>query len=234
MQQLCGPNISVKLDIFHAVQRITRVLLKRHLLYSQILKDIRLLFRDPKDTGRVRTLPTPAPDTLCHQLDMFITKWKYAEITGSNILNDKVQKELVALKGHIKKGCLSNIPPKAGTNRNENLHRFINPYFRRCRMGIPLALALLTILFHHHNKKHTELPYILSARALFKADDTTSNQDVCFGIISKTDLPSTDSWIFAKKVDSSGTTQIMTEKEMTNVENLTVCYPPLSTYEIIL
>ena len=50
------------------------------------------------------------------------------------------------------KGCLSNIPPQAGTNRNENLHRFINPYFRRSRMGIPLALDLLTILFHHHNK----------------------------------------------------------------------------------
>ena len=114
--------MSVKLDIFHAVQRITRILPKRHLLYSQILKDIKLLYRDPKDSGQDRTLPTPAPDIMCHQLDMFITKWNDAEITGSKILNDKVQKQLLPLKGHITKGCLNNIPPHAGTNRNENLH----------------------------------------------------------------------------------------------------------------
>ena len=137
----------MKLDISHAVQRLTRVLPKRHMLYSQILKDVTLLFRDPNDIGQVRTLPTPAPDILLHKLDMFITKWKEAEVRGSYILNDKVQKELLALKGHINKGCLSNIPHQAGTNRNENLHRFINPYFRRCRMGIPLALAFSYLLF---------------------------------------------------------------------------------------
>jgi hypothetical protein len=79
---------------------------KRHLLYIQVLKDLKLLFRDPKDTGQIRTLPTPAPDILFQQLDMFITKWK------GYILNDKVQKELQALRGHINKGCLSNIPPQ--------------------------------------------------------------------------------------------------------------------------
>jgi hypothetical protein len=83
-----------------------------------------LLFRDPKDTGQIRTLPTPAPDILFQQLDMFITKWKGADVRGSYILNE-VQKELQALRGHINKGCLSNIPPQAGTNRNENLHRFV-------------------------------------------------------------------------------------------------------------
>ena len=64
LQQLSGSNVTVKLDIFHAVQRVCRVLPKRHMLYSQILKDIKLLFRDPKDTGQIRSLPTPAPDIL--------------------------------------------------------------------------------------------------------------------------------------------------------------------------
>ena len=70
----------------------------------------KLLFRDPNYIGQV--LPTPAPDILLHKLD---TKWKEAEVRGSYILNE------LALKGHINKGRLSNIPHQAGTNRNENL-----------------------------------------------------------------------------------------------------------------
>ena len=58
----------VKLDIFHATQRITRALPKRHMLYSQILRDIKLLFRDPKDTGQHRTLPTHSAHVLTNQI----------------------------------------------------------------------------------------------------------------------------------------------------------------------
>ena len=64
LQAQFGHNISVKLDTFHAVQRITRVLSKRHPLYSLILKDLKLLLRDPKDTGKERSLPTPPPEIL--------------------------------------------------------------------------------------------------------------------------------------------------------------------------
>ena len=146
-------------------------------------------------------------------MDTFISKWEKAEVRGSYI-NYKAQKELLALKGHISKGCLSNILVQAGTNRNENLHRFINPYFRRCRMGIPLALALLTILFHHHNKKYTNMQYILSAKANYVTKDTATDQDVYFGIIEKTDLPSLDNWIFAKRSDL---TTMVRERQLANV-----------------
>ena len=71
--------------IGHAVQRITRVLSKRHPLYCQVLKDIKLLFRDPKDTGQDRTLPTPASNILSDRLDTFIKKWKVAE--GTRIIH---------------------------------------------------------------------------------------------------------------------------------------------------
>ena len=40
LQELFGQNTSIKLNIFHAVQRITRVLSKRHPLYFQIIKAI--------------------------------------------------------------------------------------------------------------------------------------------------------------------------------------------------
>ncbi len=81
------------------------------------------MVRDPKDAGQNRTLPTPAPDILRLKLDAFITKWIEPEVQGSYILNDKVKKELQSLRVHIVQGCLSNIPPRAGTDRNEQLHR---------------------------------------------------------------------------------------------------------------
>ena len=50
------------------------------------------------------------------------------------------------------KGCLSSINEGHGINRNEALHRHINPSFtNKCRIGLPLALALLTILLYRHN-----------------------------------------------------------------------------------
>ena len=92
LQDYFGQQVSIQLDIFHAVQRITRVLSKRHPLYCQVLKDIKLLFRDPKDTGQDRTLPTPASNILSDRLDAFIKKWKVAEVQGSYILSNKVKK----------------------------------------------------------------------------------------------------------------------------------------------
>ena len=89
-----------------------------HHLYNQIIKDIKLLFRDPKDTGKDHTLPTPTSDILSQSLDVFLIKWQGAEVQGSYILNDKAKKELKSLRD-IVHGCLSNIPPRAGTNRNE-------------------------------------------------------------------------------------------------------------------
>ena len=107
---------------------------------------------------------------------------------GSFVLNAKAKKELNSLKVHIKQECLSGIPSGAGTNRNENLHSHINPFFRRCRMGIPLAVALLTTLFHCHNQKIGSVPSILSAK-LYKAEYKKKSFDKSpenFGIVKKT------------------------------------------------
>ena len=197
LQGYFGQNIFVKLDIFDAVQKITRVLSKRHPLYTQIVKGIKVLFRDPKDTGKDRTLPTPTSKILGKKLDAFVTMWKGAEVQGSYILNDKVMKELTSLRVHIEQGCLSNIPSRAGTNRNENLHRCINPFFRRCRMGIALAVALVTILFHHYNQKSGTVLPVLSARASYKQNDsTTEDHRAKFGILQKTQSTYINSWVF--------------------------------------
>ena len=87
------------------------------------------------------------------------------------------------IRVHISKGCLSGIPPGCGTNRNENLHKIINPFFSRCRIGIPLALALLTILFHRHNKRLLDaqpLP-VLHARA---SKSTSPPNEENFGVMA--------------------------------------------------
>ena len=84
-----------------------------------------MLFRDQRDKGEQRTLPTPNPSVLLDNIDFFIKKWKHAESNGWFIVNDKVLKQLAQLKVHASKGCLSGINPGCGTNRNENLHRNI-------------------------------------------------------------------------------------------------------------
>ena len=201
-----GPGVKVRLDLFHAVQRIVKCMSKKHPMYMQCLQDVKQLFRDPADKGKDRTLPTPAPDTLITNLDMFVQKWKCAQVDGSRILNENTLHEIEAIRVHILRGCLSQIPPKCGTNKNEALHRAIRPFFNRCRMGIPLALALMTASLHFYNKKqackHNKRPLdfeqsVLLGRASHKArsvpQQDSGNQ---FGIVSKTGNAHVDSWIF--------------------------------------
>ena len=71
-------------------------------------------------------------------------------------------------------------------------------------MGIPLAVALLTILFHHHNQKFGVASSILSARASYNTDCSSSDdRNIRFGIIKKTQTPYIDSWIFGPQIRGS-------------------------------
>ena len=102
-----GESANIKLDVFHAIQRITRKIPKRHPLFQQCKNELKLMVRDPTDAGKIRTLPTTSSETMIKTLESFEKKWKI----------------------------------------NEALHRHINPSFtNKCRIGLPLALALLTIL----------------------------------------------------------------------------------------
>ena len=49
MQSIPGQDVLVRLDLFHAAQRITKAIRKRHPLCNQVMKDVEQLFRDPKD-----------------------------------------------------------------------------------------------------------------------------------------------------------------------------------------
>ena len=192
LQQIFGTHTAVKLDVFHAVQRITRAMSKKHTFYYECIKDLRMVFRYPVDIGTKRTMETPEPSHILSNLDNFVAKWKNLKPDSQKILTDKVMKQVINLRTHIECGCLSNIEPSGGTNYNEALHRHINPHFIHAgRMGLHLAYALLTILFYSHNcKKSNSLNSLtqLIASKFVHTDMAQTTRTVAvtpFGIVGK-------------------------------------------------
>ena len=187
LQKIFGMHTLVKLDLFHAVQRITRVMSKRHALFYLCLNDLRMVFRYPQDIGKTRKMETPPITVMLTNLDTFLSKWKHAEHNGHKLLTEKVMKQISALQPHIERGCLSQIEPGGGTSQNEALHRYINPHFSHAgRMGLPLAYALLTILLYRHNCKKDvsysqSLAEVLAEKLRVKHQKSVPNH---FGIIS--------------------------------------------------
>ncbi len=116
---IMGSNILVKLDLFHAVQRITRTLSKKHPFFYQCMADLKLVFRQASDLGSTRMLSTPESTVMDSNLDHFLRKWKKCTSGEWRIVTDNTEKEVSSLKKHISKECLSGIPKGAGTNRNE-------------------------------------------------------------------------------------------------------------------
>ena len=114
------------LDVFPAVQRITRKVPKRHLYNHDCLQSLRMVFRSPTDQVSQRTQPTPAADVLRAQLLDFKSKWESVSYEGKPVLPPAAVREVLSLLTHIQKGCLSGIRPGCGTTRNERLHRDLN------------------------------------------------------------------------------------------------------------
>ncbi len=100
LQSMFGMQVQVKLDIFHAVQRITRTISKAAPFYRVILNDLRTVFRAAGDIGLKRSLPTPEPTEIAEKMETFAARWKTE-------LSQKTLKEITNLKKHIQKGCLS-------------------------------------------------------------------------------------------------------------------------------
>ena len=170
LQSMFGMQVQVKLDIFHAVQRITRTISKAAPFYRVILNDLRTVFRAVGDIGVKRSLPTPEATAIAEKLETFTARWKTE-------LSQKTLKEITNLKKHIDKGCLSGIPPGMVTNRNEVLHKTINPYFNKATLGVRGAYAILCLLFYLHNKKKSADDDNYSAMSLHSASVQTVYHD---------------------------------------------------------
>ena len=78
----------------------------------------------------------------------FIAKWKTQFVGEERVFPDAAVKEAETLINlHVHKGCLSYIPAGSGTNRNESLHKNMRKRMKKNRVGICLAVALLS--FYH-------------------------------------------------------------------------------------
>ncbi|XP_066916044.1 uncharacterized protein [Clytia hemisphaerica] len=147
------PNAIVKLDLFHAVQRLVKTISKRHPYCQDMCKELTLVFRDINDTGDERSKPTPPPNQIIKNMETFLTTWENVEFKGWKVLTSKFLKHWDNLKVHVDLGCLSGIPVGHGTNKNENLHRQMRILLPRNRLGVDTAEALFNSLFYYHNER---------------------------------------------------------------------------------
>ena len=184
LQEIFGNDVLVKLDLFHAIQRITRSMSKHHTLFMSCVHDFKMSLRNPVDLGKRRTMHTP--DSTVINIDRFMSAWsRVQDSSTSSIITSKVAKQVQLLQAHISHGCLSNIEPGGGTNYNEALHRYINPHFTHAgRIGLPLAYALLTVLLYMYNCRKTSKDTLLDTVST-QFGFYTSETPVKFGISPK-------------------------------------------------
>ena len=152
IQSIFGSQTAVKLDIFHATQRITKTLSKRHNKFQSCIADLQLVFREDGDSGTRRSFNTPASHVILRKLEAFDEKWRnVANQDNKKVFSTETTRAIANLKQHIIHGCLSDIPPGCGTNRNERFHCHMNSLIRRSRIGVLLAYALLSVVMYSHN-----------------------------------------------------------------------------------
>ena len=152
LQTIFGSQLKVYLDIFHAVQRISKKIPKRHPYHSECIKCLTLVFRHPSDRGPTRTMSTPVTDVLETQLLNFKTSWENLKYNDKPILPPAAVREIQSLLVHVRRGCLSGIQPGRGTTKNERLHRELNSLMSNCRYGVEFSYALLTSALFRHNE----------------------------------------------------------------------------------
>ncbi|XP_028410080.1 uncharacterized protein LOC114532711 [Dendronephthya gigantea] len=147
------PNILVKLDLFHAVQRFVTTLPMAIRLNTDICKGYGLIFRQSNDLGIKRLQPTPDKETLIANLESFQRWWKSKTWKGEYILNQAAKKAICNIKLHIVKGCLSGIPVNVSTSRNERLHRNMNNVLKINKIGLETAYVRCSRLFFKINNQ---------------------------------------------------------------------------------
>ena len=146
------PSADVKLNLFHALQTVMRSLPKNHVLNSQFSKEFLLIFRENGDVGEQRLRSTPSEYQIEENLDGLLRKW--TSMRGTCLTQESLLK-IDSLRVHIRRGCLSRIPPGFATQHLEQLHKILNKslFSGAPRISIELAVALLSVIFFCHSKR---------------------------------------------------------------------------------
>lgn len=154
------PDIAIKLDIFHAIQRVVSKIPKKKgcsetlkQLRRKMIDSFKMTIRDSADKGKERTMPTPSPEVILNNIQSFMNQWSTVVHDSVPLLPASAVREIEKLKQHVLKGCLSDIPPSGGTHGNEALHKTLNKGLKRTRIGLELALAFLGMFFYKWNER---------------------------------------------------------------------------------
>ena len=156
--EVFGEHLRVRLDLFHAVQRVTSTIPKRLHSSAPCASEFGAIFVHLNDRAGKRQNPTLPPARIMANLEQWLKKWKKIKECGQPLLNEDTFGAVNRLKRHIQKGCLSDIDPSCGTNRNERFHSFLrNSGLSFRRIGPELAEALMTIHIHRWNERQSSL-----------------------------------------------------------------------------
>ncbi len=162
IQAVLGMDIAVKLDLFHAVQRITRTISRKCDVHFRCTQDLTQVFRADGDSEVNRKCSTPGSAMILSKMEAFSNKWiNVKDEKGVGVFTQETIHAISNLKKHVSQGCLSDIPIGGGTNRNERFHHHINSILHRNKIGILLAYALLTVVIHLYNSAKTVKSKIL-------------------------------------------------------------------------
>ena len=108
-----------------------------------------------KDIKETRRKPTPCEDTIEKNIKTFLEQWKDVDYEGMLLVPQCARDEVDKLLLHLRKGCLSNIPPTGGKSRNERILRVLNKSLKKFAnwYSVCYCLALLhSFIFGTRNK----------------------------------------------------------------------------------
>ena len=132
-------------------------------LYNDAVKSFIQIFRQNDDQGDTRIKSTPGKDVIGKNLESFLQRW--VNVPSSPITSSTLT-EIESLRNHTSKGCLSDLPPGYGTEKNEYLHRLLNRSLitGATTISVEIAIALLTVFFYYHNQKITSSTHSCNKR----------------------------------------------------------------------
>lgn len=121
--QICfnDKNLKIKLDLFHAINRFSQIISTSSEETFGTYRNIFHTYGDYSKKKKRRKI-TPDENMLKKNLKLLKKRWICMRHKGGTIFNQKSEKALDNIELHIDKGCLSDIPLGAGTNRNERMH----------------------------------------------------------------------------------------------------------------
>jgi len=92
-------GVEVKLDLLHAVQRITKTLRKADPIANAFVQEITKIFRQDDDQGSARLKNTPDKEQLEKNLNSLIQRW--VNVPNNPLGNLQTAKEIENLRLHI-------------------------------------------------------------------------------------------------------------------------------------